>query len=334
MTTPGILVRNATLGILLTTACALPAHAGGSMEIEVAAQVENGPLAGALVLPASGPVRAAMVVIPGSGPTDRNGDNPLGVDAGYLRMLAAALAEQGIASIRVDKRGMFASKGRFGDANAVTFDDYAGDALAWVEVAKERTGAGCVWLAGHSEGGLVALLAAQAASPSLCGLVLVAAPGRPMGTVLRAQLGANPANAPLLDDALDAIAALERGERVDVSGFHPALRAMFAPTVQGFLIDAFARDPAALAAGLALPVLIVDGDEDIQVTRADADALFGALSGTPATAERVTVPGMNHVLKQVAKADIAANLAAYGDPSLPLAPGLAEAIGDFVLRRR
>ncbi len=327
MKTLGTLVRNAALGVLLS-AHALPAH-GGTTEIEVEAQVENGPLGGTLAIP-DGPVHAAMVIIPGSGPTDRNGDNPLGVNAGYLKMLAPALAGHGIASIRIDKRGLFASRGQFGDANAVTFDDYAGDALAWVEVAKERIEADCAWLAGHSEGGLVALIAAGKGDPSLCGLVLVTTPGRPMDTVLREQLRANPANAPLLDDALAAIDALERGERVDVSGFHPAVQTMFAPAIQGFLIDAFSRDPAALIAGLKLPVLVIDGDEDMQVARADADALSRAL---PA-AERVTIPGMNHVLKQVAKGDPAANLAAYGDPSLPLAPGLADAIGDFVLRRR
>lgn len=303
-----------------------------SAEVEVEAQVKNGPLRGSLMMPADGTARAAVVIIPGSGPTDRDGDSPLGVEAGYLRLLAGALAERGIASIRVDKRGMFASAGTFADPNAVTFDDYAGDALAWAGVAREKTEAECAWLLGHSEGGLVALVAAQddARLPSLCGLVLVAAPGRPMGDVLREQLRANPANAPLLTDALAAIEALEGGERVDVSGFRPALRAMFAPAVQGFLIDAFSRDPAALIADVKLPVLIVGGDADLQVGDADADALSRA---QPA-AGRVVVPGMNHVLKKVPADDMAANLAAYGDPSLPLAPGLAEAVAGFILELR
>ncbi len=318
------------IGRLALCLALLGAAPAASAEVEVEAQVEGGPLRGSLAMLADGTARAAVVIIPGSGPTNRDGDSPLGVEAGSLRLLAGALAERGVASIRVDKRGMFASAGTFADPNAVTFDDYAGDALAWVEVAREKAGTECAFILGHSEGGLVALVAAQTAGPSLCGLVLVAAPGRPMGVVLREQLRANPANAPLLADALTAIEALEGGERVDVSSFHPALQAMFAPAVQGFLIDAFARDPAALIAGVKLPVLIVGGDADLQVGLADAEALSRA---RPA-AGRALIPGMNHVLKKVPSGDMGANLAAYGDPSLPLAPGLAEAIAGFVLGAR
>ena len=322
-------IRNAALALMLG-AMALPAHAGEARESQVEAQVENGPLRGTLLSP-QGSARVAVVIVPGSGPTDRDGDSPLGVEAGYLRMLAESLAARGIASIRVDKRGMFASRGTFPDPNAVTFDDYAADALAWIEVAKQKTGADCAWLAGHSEGGLVALVAARTAGPSLCGLVLLAAPGRKMGVVLAEQLRANLTDASVLDDALAAIEALERGERVDTSGFHPSLQGMvFNPAVQDFLIDAFARDPAALIADVTLPVLVVQGGNDLQVTTDDAQALSQA---QPA-AELALLPGMNHVLKAVPDGDAAANLAAYRDPSLPLAPGLAEAVAGFILRGR
>lgn len=296
---------------------------------QVEAGVPDGPLRGTLAMP-RGEARAAAVVIPGSGPTDRDGNSPLGVSSSYLRKLAGALAEKGVASVRVDKRGLFASTGSFGDPNAVTFDDYAADARAWAEVASREAGTDCAWLVGHSEGGLVALVAAQQAGAHVCGLVLVAAPGRPLGEILREQFRANPANAPLLDDALAAIDSLERREKPDISGYHPAVQAMFPPALQDFLIDAFSRDPAVLIAGIDLPVLIVQGDEDIQVRPLDAQLLGQAQP----SAETVVLPGMNHVLATVPHGDMAANLAAYGDPDMVLADGLADAIADFVTRGR
>lgn len=299
-------------------------------ETEVEAQVANGPLKGAMLLPPLAIGRPAVVVIPGSGPTDRDGNSPMGIEAGYLKMLAGALAERDIASIRVDKRGMFSSKGQFADPNDVSFDDYAGDARAWLRAARERTGAGCAWLLGHSEGGLVALIAAQAAGPDLCGLVLVSTPGRPLGEILREQLEGNPFNKPILPQALAVVDALEGGEKVDAATLPGVLQPLFSDRVQDFLIDGFSRRPAELIARLEVPVLIVQGDNDLQVRQIDAETLSKA---QPA-AELKIVPGMNHVLKATPAGDLAANLASYGDPTQSLAPGLAETIADFVRNRR
>jgi fermentation-respiration switch protein FrsA (DUF1100 family) len=109
---------------------------------------------------------------------------------------------------------------------------------------------------------------------------------------------------------------------------HPALLALFAPQVQPYLIDMMKRDSAKLAAAYKGPVLVVQGTRDIQVSHVDADALHAAHAGS----ELLAVPGMNHVLKFVATDDRAANIAAYGDPSLPLAPGLADGIAAFIKR--
>ncbi|MFN6934060.1 MAG: alpha/beta hydrolase, partial [Tsuneonella sp.] len=193
----------------------------------------QGDLAGTLIRPAHG--APVVIVIPGSGPTDRDGNNPAGVKAAPYRFLAAALGERGVGTVRIDKRGMFGSKSAVADANAVTIDDYVTDVAAWTGAARAATGRECVWLLGHSEGGLVALAAAQKVS-NLCGIIVVASPGRPMGTLLREQLSANPANAPVLPDALSAIERLETGERVDVAALHPALQGLFNPAVQGYLI--------------------------------------------------------------------------------------------------
>jgi pimeloyl-ACP methyl ester carboxylesterase len=319
-------------GRMLTAAAVAACFVSGAtaQEREVEAGVPGGPLAGSLLVAKGAERGPVVIIVPGSGPTDRNGNSPLGIAAAPYRLLAAGLASAGVASLRIDKRGMFGSAGIFADPNDVTFDDYAADLRAWIDVARAETGAGCAWLAGHSEGGVSALVTAATRPGGLCGVVLVATPGRRLGDVLRDQLRANPANQPLLADALAAIDALERGERVDVSGFHPGLRALFAPAVQGFLIDAFARDPAELVAGFDLPVLVVQGGQDLQVGQADARRLVKARPGV----RLAEFPAMNHVLKDVPTGNAAANLAAYADPALPLAAGLAEAIAAFVSETR
>jgi len=285
--------------------------------------IAAGPLQGTLLT--AGPDAPAVLIIPGSGPTDRDGNNALGIRAAPYRLLAEGLAAQGIATVRIDKRGMFASKAAATDADAVTIADYAADTHAWIAVMRDRLGLACVWLAGHSEGGLIALVAAQRPD-GICGLILIAAAGRKLGTVLRDQLRANPANAPLLDQAMAAIDSLEAGRRVDAAGMHRALLGLFRPSVQGFMISAMSYDPAALLRGWHGPALIVQGENDLQVGVADARALAAA----DPHATLVLLPGVNHVLKEVAAGDPAANRAAYADPDLPLAPGIVPAIAAMV----
>jgi pimeloyl-ACP methyl ester carboxylesterase len=196
-----------------------------------------------------------------------------------------------------------------------------------VRELRRATGARCAWIIGHSEGGLVALLAGDA-DPGICGAILVAAPGRPLGQLLREQLAANPANGPLLGQAFAALAALEAGQHVDGSALDPRLLPLFRPSVQDFLIGALAVDPAQAIAGYRKPVLVLQGERDLQVAVEDARRLARAAPD----GELVLVPDANHVLKRVASDDRAANIATYGDPGLPLADGFVEAIAAFVAR--
>ena len=172
---------SAALAIML--ALGTPTQVNGDIE----APGPSGPLKRTLVLPAKdAPI---ILMIPGSGPTDRDGNSPLGVRAVPYRLLAEGLAGQGIGSVRIDKRGMFGSQSAVRDAKAVTIDDYVHDTGAWVDAIRARTGVRCVWLLGHSEGALVALAAASKVD-HLCGLALVATAGRPLGDVLKEQLRA------------------------------------------------------------------------------------------------------------------------------------------------
>jgi pimeloyl-ACP methyl ester carboxylesterase len=317
-------LRLAALGAGLALAVGGVAAAASPIETYVQAPGPLAPLKGAMLAPADTPHAPVVLIVPGSGPTNRDGDSPMGVTAAPYRLLAAALAERGIASARIDKRGMFASAPAVADGNDVTIDAYAGDVHAWVASLRAATGAPCVWVLGHSEGALVAEAAAQHPD-GICGIILVAGEGRPLGEVLRAQLKANPANAPLLPQALAAIDKLEAGQRVDTTGMNPALAPLFYPAVQGFLIDEMAKNPLKLVAAYKGPVLVVQGTTDLQVSVEDAERLAHARPGV----ELALLPGMNHVLK-VAPADRTANLATYADPSLPLAPGVADAIAAFI----
>ncbi len=268
-----------------------------------------------------------VLIIAGSGPTDRDGNSPLGIKANSYKLLAEALAQKNISSVRADKRGMFGSASAIKDANAVTIADYVSDVNAWSDTIRSKTNQKCIWLAGHSEGALIALASAQDPK-NICGVITIAGPGRPLDEVLRKQLSSNPANAPIMGDALSALDTLKSGEQVDVSRMHPALQGLFNPAVQPFMIDLFSYDPAALAAQTQLPLLIIQGDNDIQVQVKDAEIL--AKANPKATL--AIIPNMNHVLKIIESKNPAVNAQSYANADLPLSPQLADIIAQFIIK--
>ena len=311
--------------LICATVLTLPLRAQPvAVEVPIEAPGPQGPLRGTM-LRTPGNQKQVALIIPGSGPTDRDGNNPLGMQAASYRLLAEGLFGQAITTVRIDKRGMFGSASALSDANAVTINDYVTDTAAWVSIIRAKTGAPCVWLIGHSEGGLVALAAAQKVK-DLCGVVLVAAAGRPLGDVIKAQLRSNIANAPLIGAADAAIDRLASGQKVDVSDLPPPLLPLFHSAVQDYLINVFALDPARLAAGVELPILIVQGGKDLQVLVEDAERLKAA---NPSATLKV-LPNVNHVLKDVASNSPVDNLATYTNADLPLGDGIASTIASFI----
>lgn len=283
------------------------------------------PLHGTLLTP-EGQTRAAAVILPGSGPTDRDGNSAqFAIRAASYRLLAEGLAERGVATIRIDKRGIGESAAA-GPAEAdLRFDAYVADARAWAAEAAKTTGRPCAWLIGHSEGALVALAAVAGDDDRICGLVLLSGAGRPAGVVLREQMTALPE--PLKTRAGEVVGELEAGRTVVDPPVE--LAALFRPSVQPYLISWLALDPAKLAAAYDGPIFIGQGTTDLQVTLTDAEALKAAQP----RAQLVTWEGVNHVLK-TAPVERAANVATYMDPAPPLAPGVVEAVADFVLKAR
>ncbi len=300
-------------------AAALAAGSAAAAERDVTV----GALHGTLVTPDRPSTGAAVLIIAGSGPTDRDGNSAVpGVKPATYRLLAEGLAAEGIASLRYDKRGVGASKGALASEADVRFDDYVADAAAFAAELKRQPGVSCVALFGHSEGALIAAVAAPAVKP--CGVISASGAGRSVEETITAQLKA--ANVP--DATLAQVAAvfaeLKAGRLVPQV---PATDPLFRPAIQPYLISWMKHDPVESLKAAPGPVLILQGERDIQVPPDDARRLA---AGRP-DAHLVIVPGMNHVLKP-APAERAGNIATYADPTLPLSPEVLPAVSAFVKR--
>ncbi len=277
-------------------------------------------LHGTLTTPDAGPVfPAAVLLISGSGPTDRDGDSVVpGVKPGSQRLIAQGLAARGIASLRFDKRGVGESKAALTSEAALRFTDYLDDAAAWAKRLLAEPGVRCVVIAGHSEGSLIGILAAQ--KVPVCGVVSLAGAGRPAAVVVREQLAAQ--LPPERMAAVDAVFAELKAGRT-VPGV-PATDPLFRPAIQPYLISWLSLDPATELAKVKAPVLILQGDRDIQVSVDDARRL----AADRPDARLVVLDGVSHVLK-AAPVERAANAATYADPALPLDPRVVDEIVRF-----
>lgn len=263
-----------------------------------------------------------VLIVPGSGPTDLNGNNPMGVMSNVYMQMSEALAIEGISTVRVDKRGLFSSAAA-GDPNAVTVEIYAQDYKNWVDTIRKETDQPCVYMLGHSEGALM-VSAASINNENVCGLILVSGMGRPWGSVMRSQLEANPANKPIMKQAYAAIEKLERGEKVDLDEIHSGLHPLFDTAVQDFLISIMSVDPAQVAAKANKKTLIIQGVNDLQTSTIDAQNLADATGG-----RLVLIEGVNHILKE-SSANRDENFATYRNPDLPISENVIDAIRTFI----
>jgi pimeloyl-ACP methyl ester carboxylesterase len=308
--------------LLLMLACVAPqAVAAAGSEQPIALDTASGKVAGTLRLPASAARAPAVLIIAGSGPTDRDGNNAM--IPGHndsLKMLAEALAQAGFASVRYDKRGIAESRAAAPDESQLRFDTYVTDAAAWIAQLKADPRFSSVAVIGHSEGALIGMLAAERAGASA--YVSLAGVAEAPGAVLRKQM-AGKLPPPLAADNERILASLEQGK--PAADVPPALAALYRPSVQPYMISWMQYVPAKRIAALRMPVLIVQGTTDIQVDVGQAQALKAARPD----AGLAIIEGMNHVLKEV-PLDPQHPLASYGDPSLPLHPSLAPALIGFL----
>jgi len=280
----------------------------------------NGELFGSLLLPKSDTPVPVVLIISGSGPTDRDGNNPDGGRNDSLKRLAWVLAKHNIASVRYDKRGVAASLAATPDERNLTLEAYVSDAQAWGQKLKADPRFGKLILLGHSEGALIASLAAP--SVDAAAVISMSGSARPIDQVVRQQLS-NHLPPPLMLRSNELLNSLKAGKTDD--NVPPPLQAIFRPSVQPYLISLFRQDPAAAFAKLKMPALIIQGSNDIQVGVNDARMLKAAKPD----AELALIEGMNHVMRIVPN-DVKRQLASYKDPQLPLAAELGTRILGFI----
>jgi uncharacterized protein len=284
----------------------------------------RGVLPGSLVLPDDAPSEALPIVLFLSGAqADRDGNNyavPGRSDS--LALLAAALGQVGVASLRFDKRGTGEAYALGGAEGEPRLDAHIEDARAALRLITADPRFSSVTVVGLAEGALVGACALEGLAAG--GLVALCASGKTEAETVEEALSSAPPD--LRGEAEAIMAALKAGEGYPNPS--PYFADFFRPSVQPYLSSLFARDiRVAFAAAEVGAALVVAGGSDLQVVPAEAELLASARVDA---AYRV-VPGMSHALKGVG-GDEEANYASFTDPGLPLAEGLVDLLADFAKR--
>jgi len=288
------------------------------IEEPVTLNTDTGNIEGTLLIPDTTVISPVALIIAGSGPTDRNGNNPA-MTNNCLLMLADSLAQHGIASLRYDKRGIAKSQSAGLDESQLRFEDYIQDAVGWIAYLRSDSRFGDIIVIGHSEGSLIGMIASQQGAAdkfiSLAGIAQTA------DNIIREQLQTQaPAILAVANPILDSLA-----QGKTVSDVPSTLYSLFRPSVQPYMISWMKYDPTVEIAKLKIPVLIIQGTTDIQVKVKEAQALAKA---NPEAQIRI-IDGMNHILKP-AVADPQTNFKTYTDPNLPLMPEMVKSIVHFI----
>ena len=255
------------------------------------------------------------ILIAGSGPTDRDG-NQAHLKNNSLKYLAEGLAEKEISVFRYDKRIIAQMNKGTVQEDKVTFEDGVNDALLVVNYFKKKYKN--IIIIGHSEGALIGLLAAQKTPVSK--LISLSGAGSNSAALIEEQIKKN---APQLKEESQRILnLLKKGEQVE--NISPYLAPVFRKSVQPYLISWFKYDPTKEITKMKIPVFIIQGTNDLQVERKEAQLLKEAQP----KAQLLFVEGMNHILKEVKT--IEENQQSYLNPDIPISPKLIEAIAQFI----
>lgn len=279
----------------------------------------TGNLSGTLVLPKNGKKFKLIVIQAGSGPTDRNGNSGSALKANSYKLIAEALSEKNIATLLTDKRGVGKSMGAMKSEANLRFDDYADDLAGWISFIKKDKRIDKIFIAGHSEGSLVGMIAAQ--KEKVNGYISISGAGESIDKIITWQYAQR---SPKIADVVDSLLSRMRNkQKIDTVPSY--LLSILRPSVQPYILSWMQHDPCEEIRKLSIPILILQGTTDIQVEVKQAEMLKACKP--KATLKMIT--GMNHILKE-APLDRTKNIATYSDGTLPIMPGLVSLIAVFV----
>jgi hypothetical protein len=258
------------------------------------------------------------IIMPGSGPTDHNGNQP-GVVNNSIKFLAANLNKNNIATLRFDKRAINNSSYEGFKESDLTIDQYAKDLVQVIEFAKSKNFKK-IYLIGHSEGSLISLIALQ--SIKVDGFISIAGVGQSADLILKNQLKPQlPAD--FFSQVEIIIDSLKMGYQV--KNTPQQLFMLFRPSVQPYLISWFKCNPTELIKNINIPILIINGTKDLQVGIDQAELLHNANSKST----YIEIENMNHVLKTI-DGEMQENIQSYTNPELEINSELVNAISNFI----
>lgn len=261
-----------------------------------------------------------VLIIPGSGPTDRDGNSLiLQGKNNSLKYLAEDLIEANLPSLRIDKRGVGKSAKAMTKEEDLTFDMYVEDVVEWGNFLLKDDRFNQIIIAGHSEGSLIGMIAAQ--KVPVKAYISLAGSGTSADTIISKQMATQPEM--LTKEVERVFSKLRQGDTV--GDVNILLYSLFRPSIQPYMISWIKYHPAKEIAKLDIPILIVQGNTDIQISVDDAKSLNNANKSSTL----VIIDQMNHVFKD-APIDRAANIAAYTNPELKNVPLLASEIIKFI----
>jgi len=290
-------------------------------EEPVVLELDGVTLHGALRVPDADTKMPVALIIAGSGPTDRDGNNPLMIN-NSLKMLAEGLNANGIATLNYDKRAIAESAIPDLKEEDLSFEDYINDAKALVDLLDKDPRFSEIIVIGHSEGSLIGMVTALN-NPKVDAFVSVAGAAVPIDEILKKQMSEQAPE--LLEMATPMIEQLKRGELI-TDEINPMLMSLFRPSVQPYIISWFRYNPVEIIGELTIPVLIINGTTDIQVYVDQAELLKAAKPD----AELIIIEKMNHVLKEAESMDMAVQQPLYISPDIPLSDALVTAIVNWL----